>query len=85
MIGARTGDRLGGARVVEAGPAAVASSTGNQAQSLAAVVITVFQAPPYTRTITGDLFGPVTVNAGESVLITGARVVGPVTVNPGGA
>ena len=49
------------------------------------VVITPFQAPPFTRTITGDLVGPVTVNAGESVLITNARVSGPVTVNPGGA
>lgn len=42
-------------------------------------------APPATQTITGDFAGPVTVNAGQSVLITGARVVGPVTVNPGGA
>jgi hypothetical protein len=49
------------------------------------VVITLFLAPVYTRSVTGDLMGPVTVNAGDSVLITGARVVGPVTVNPGGA
>ena len=49
------------------------------------VAITPFQPPPVTRTITGDLLGPVTVNAGESVLIENARVVGPVTVNPGGA
>ena len=49
------------------------------------VVITPFQAPPFTRTLTGDVLGPVTVAAGESVLITGARVVGPVTVDPGGA
>ena len=49
------------------------------------VTITAFQAPAPTRTITGDFIGPVTVNAGESVLITNARVVGPVTVNPGGA
>jgi hypothetical protein len=49
------------------------------------VVITPFQAPPYTKTITGDFLGPLTVAAGESVLITAARVVGPVTVNPGGA
>jgi hypothetical protein len=48
-------------------------------------VITPFQAPPYTKTITGDFLGPLTVTAGESVLITAARVVGPVTVNPGGA
>ncbi len=38
-----------------------------------------------TRTVTGDFTGPLTVNAGESVVITNARVVGPVTVNPGGA
>ncbi|HVL05012.1 MAG TPA: PQQ-dependent sugar dehydrogenase [Acidimicrobiales bacterium] len=44
-----------------------------------------FGPPPFTRTITGDHLGPVTVNAGESVLITTARVVGPVTVNTGGA
>lgn len=49
------------------------------------VVITPFQAPPVTRTITGDLLGPVTVNSGESVLIENARVVGPASVNPGGA
>ena len=49
------------------------------------VTITAFQAPAITRTITGDLLGPVTVTAGESVLITGARVVGPGHRQPGGA
>ena len=49
------------------------------------VAVTAFQAPPYSRTITGDFLGPLTVEAGESVLITNARVVGPVTVKPGGA
>ena len=49
------------------------------------VVITPFQAPAFTRTLTEDVVGPVTVNSGESVLITGAWVAGPVTVNPGGA
>lgn len=49
------------------------------------VVITPFEPPPFTRTISGDLYGPVTVNTGESVLIKNARVYGPVTVNPGGA
>jgi hypothetical protein len=49
------------------------------------VVITPFQAPAFTGTLTGDVLGPVTVNAGESVLITSARATGPVTVNPGGA
>jgi len=43
------------------------------------------QPPPFTRTLTGSVPGPVVVNAGDSVLITGAQVVGPVTVNPGGA
>ena len=38
-----------------------------------------------TRTVTGDFVGPLTVGAGQSVLITSARVVGPVTVNPGGS
>jgi hypothetical protein len=49
------------------------------------VTIAPFTAPPVTRILTGDVAGPVAVNAGESVLITSARVVGPVTVNPGGA
>jgi hypothetical protein len=49
------------------------------------VVIAPFVPPTFTRTITGDFAGPVTVNAGESLLITNARVVGPVTVNPGGS
>jgi hypothetical protein len=49
------------------------------------VVIRPFQPPPPTTTITGDFTGPITVAAGQSVLITNARVVGPVTVQPGGA
>lgn len=49
------------------------------------VVISSFAPPPFTRTVTGDFVGPLTVNAGESVLINGARVVGPVAVNPGGS
>lgn len=49
------------------------------------VTIAPFQAPPCTRTLTGDVVGPITVRSGESVCITAARVVGPVTVNPGGA
>ncbi|HJV08680.1 MAG TPA: PQQ-binding-like beta-propeller repeat protein, partial [Acidimicrobiales bacterium] len=44
-----------------------------------------FAPPAPTRTITGDFLGPLTVNAGESVLVTAARVFGPITVNPGGA
>lgn len=50
-----------------------------------AVVVTAFQAPAPNRTITGDFTGPVTVDAGQSVLITNARVVGPVTVSSGGS
>lgn len=47
------------------------------------MTLTAFQAPAYTRTVTGDLARPLTVALGESVLInTGARVVGPVTVSP---
>jgi len=50
------------------------------------VVLAPFEAPAYTRIIQGDHMGPVTVTAGESVLIdANARVVGPVTVQPGGA
>ena len=49
------------------------------------VTITPFTAPAPTRTLTGDVLGPITVNAGQSVLMTDARVVGPVVVNPGGA
>ncbi|MEO7556423.1 MAG: Ig-like domain-containing protein [Acidimicrobiales bacterium] len=48
------------------------------------VVVQPFTGPQPTQTITGDS-GPVTVNAGQSVLISGGRVVGGVTVNPGGA
>ncbi len=49
------------------------------------VTISRFTAPAPTQTVGGDFTGPVTVGAGQSVLITNARVVGPVTVNPGGA
>ncbi len=50
------------------------------------VTITAFVPPAFTQTISGDHLGPVTVAAGQSLLIgTGARVVGPVTVAPGGA
>jgi hypothetical protein len=50
------------------------------------VVLAPFQAPTYTRIIRGDSLGPLTVTAGESVLIdASARVLGPVTVHPGGA
>jgi uncharacterized repeat protein (TIGR01451 family) len=50
------------------------------------VTLAPFVAPAYTRIIRNDFMGPVTVNAGESVLIdTNARLVGPVTVQPGGA
>jgi hypothetical protein len=58
------------------------SGCGGPGQS---VVITAFQAPPPTSTLSGDVVGPVTVASGESVLLSGARVVGPVTVQPGGA
>ena len=49
------------------------------------VVISPFAPPPFTRTITGDTRGGVTVNANESVQIVNARVAGAVTVNPGGS
>lgn len=49
------------------------------------VLIAPFAPPAFTRTITGDFSGPLTVNAGGSVQLLNARVAGPVTVNPGGA
>jgi len=61
-------------------PATSACGAANES-----VTIGAFTAPAPTRTITGDFVGPVTVNAGENVLIANARVVGPVTVNPGGS
>ena len=61
---------------------AVTSPCGAPGES---VTITPLQAPPPTQTISGDFAGPVTVAAGQSVLITGARVMGPVTVSPGGS
>jgi hypothetical protein len=41
--------------------------------------------PPCTRSLTGDVFVPVTVGSAESVCITAARVIGPIRVDPGGA
>lgn len=49
------------------------------------VTITPFQAPPPTRTLTGDVVGPFTVAAGQSLLVSDARVTGGVTVGPGGS
>src|SRR3954451_13201652 len=48
------------------------------------IVTTPFTPPAPTQTITGDYLGPITVTAGQSLLVTNARVVGPVTVSPGG-
>lgn len=48
------------------------------------VEITPTIGPPSTRTLTGDVAGPVRVGAGETVKITGARVLGDVVVDPGG-
>ena len=41
--------------------------------------------PPCTRSLAGDVAGPVTVGSAESVCITSARVTGPISVDPGGA
>jgi hypothetical protein len=49
------------------------------------VVITPFEPPPFTRTITGNHLGPVTVGPTESVQIINAQVAGSVTVQAGGA
>jgi len=40
---------------------------------------------PCSRSVTGDVVGPFTVNAGEHLCFDNARVVGPVQVNAGGA
>ncbi len=48
------------------------------------VTIRPFAPPSCSRTLGGDVLGPVTVDAGETVCIADARVVGTVTVNPGG-
>ncbi|HJV08471.1 MAG TPA: hypothetical protein VJ653_02290, partial [Acidimicrobiales bacterium] len=47
--------------------------------------ITAFTPPPCTLTLTGDVVGPVVVNAGQSVCVNNARVAGGIQVNPGGA
>lgn len=44
-----------------------------------------FAPPPCTLNLTGDVAGPITVNAGASVCVNNARITGPVTVNAGGA
>lgn len=49
------------------------------------VAIAPFAPPPCTSNITGDHLGPLSVGAGQSVCVSNARVVGPVTVQPGGA
>ncbi len=43
------------------------------------------KAPTCTRTITGDHVGSFTVGAGQVLCLTNARVLGSVSVNPGGA
>jgi Bacterial Ig-like domain (group 3) len=49
------------------------------------VTIQPFQPAPCTRTLTGDVTGPIAVNPGETLCIVSARVVGPVNVPAGGA
>jgi hypothetical protein len=49
------------------------------------VTITAFAAPPPTQTVSGDVSGPLTVGAGQSLVVTNARGVGPITVQPGGS
>jgi len=69
------------------------NSTGDNPQGslkqmdeyVARVTFDAFPPPPCTRTLTGDVTGPITVNSGESVCVNNARVAGPITVNPGGA
>jgi len=48
--------------------------------------VQVVERPPCTRTVTGDVIGPVVVEAGESACFApGAQVAGAVTVRPGGS
>ncbi|MFN2608812.1 MAG: DUF642 domain-containing protein [Acidimicrobiales bacterium] len=47
--------------------------------------VSVRAASTCTRTVTGDVVGPVVAAPGETVCITNARVSRGVTVNPGGA
>jgi uncharacterized repeat protein (TIGR01451 family) len=61
---------------------AVSGACGAPGESVA---LAPFAPPAFTRTLTGDVPGPVNVAAGESVLITRARIAGAVTVAPGGA
>lgn len=49
------------------------------------VVVRPFAPPACTRTLTGNVTGPITVGAGETVCVTNAPVNGTITVNPGGA
>lgn len=49
------------------------------------VVIRPFTPPACTRSLSGDVTGPITVGAGDTVCLLNARVAGPVTVNAGGA
>ncbi|MEA2901675.1 MAG: hypothetical protein QOH36_1562 [Actinomycetota bacterium] len=44
-----------------------------------------FASPQCTQTVTGDVVGPLTVNAGQSLCVTNARVAGGIAVNAGGA
>ncbi len=49
------------------------------------VAVKPFAPPPCTTTLTGEVSRSVTVNAGKSLCIIGARVAGSIMVNPGGA
>lgn len=60
----------------------VATACNNSSE---VVTIRPFAAPAFTRVVSGEIPGPVTVEAGESVLLDGARILGNVTVRPGGS
>lgn len=70
---------------IPAGRATDARGAPNTASTSTDNVVTFNEPPPFTRTITGVVGGPVVVNAGDSVLINAARVAGSVTVKPGGS
>jgi hypothetical protein len=61
---------------------AVSGSCGDPGET---VTIQPVALPATTRTVSGFVFGGVTVRKGESVLISGATVFGSVTVQTGGA
>jgi len=60
------------------------ANAGGMADAFVAKVGGAFPAGPCTQTLTGDVTGPFTVDAGQTLCVANARVIGPITVNAGG-